>query len=225
MYKILRLPSKLGRLIYSLILCLRYLPLKQAVKVPICFCRGFKIIELHRGNIILKGSINRYMVQFGSVGSPALQALQGGLSMKKSAILILRKHVRISKGTVIRVEKLGTVNIGNNFFCNNNCYLRCAENTAISFGDNVVLGWNITLNTTDGHFVYVNGQQRINSGDINIGNHVWLASFVNISKGVTIVDDCVVAQNSMVTRSYYEPNSLIGGIPAKVIKNNVVWKV
>ena len=54
-------------------------------------------------------------------------------------------------------------------------------------------------------------------GDIKIGNDVWIGQRVTILSGVTIPDGCVVAAGAVVTNSP-APYSIIGGIPAKVIK-------
>lgn len=84
-------------------------------------------------------------------------------------------------------------------------------------------GWNISFNTTDGHHVYDNGVTKPMEGDITIGNHVWIASNCHIAKNTFIADDCVVAQNSLVGKRFEQSKCLIGGMPAKVIKDNFTW--
>lgn len=84
-------------------------------------------------------------------------------------------------------------------------------------------GWNISFNTTDGHHVYENGRQKAMEGDIIVGNHVWIASNCTITKNVYIADDCVVAQNSLIGKKFETPKCLIGGQPAKVLKDNFTW--
>ena len=49
-------------------------------------------------------------------------------------------------------------------------------------------------------------------------------SLFNIHKGCSIPDDCVVAANSVVTKTFGESNALIGGVPAKEIKSDIVGK-
>jgi acetyltransferase-like isoleucine patch superfamily enzyme len=57
---------------------------------------------------------------------------------------------------------------------------------------------------------------------VHIGNKVWIGANVTILKGVSIGDGSVIAAGSVVTRSI-PANCLAGGIPAKVIKENVAW--
>lgn len=53
---------------------------------------------------------------------------------------------------------------------------------------------------------------------ISIGNDVWIGCNVTIIDGVKIHDGAVVAANSVVTKDV-EAYSIVGGIPAKHIKN------
>ncbi len=55
-------------------------------------------------------------------------------------------------------------------------------------------------------------------GDVIIGNDVWIGDGVTIMSGVKIGDGCVVAANSHVVKDCL-PYSLVGGNPAKFIKN------
>jgi acetyltransferase-like isoleucine patch superfamily enzyme len=127
----------------------------------------------------------------------------------------------MSRGTRV-VVKGGRMEIGHNFFCNGDCCFNCT--TSINIGNNNMYGWNINFNTTDGHHIYIDGKEGITKSDIVIGNHVWIGSYCNIAKGAKTADDTVIAQNSLVTKQFSEINILIGGVPAKKIKDNVSWK-
>lgn len=54
-------------------------------------------------------------------------------------------------------------------------------------------------------------------GDVIIGNDVWIGSQVTILSGVTIGDGAIVATGAVVTRDV-PPYSIVGGVPAKIIK-------
>ncbi len=53
---------------------------------------------------------------------------------------------------------------------------------------------------------------------ITIGNDVWIGGNVTILPGVTIGDNVVVAAGAVVTKDL-PSNCVVGGIPAKVIKD------
>jgi chloramphenicol O-acetyltransferase type B len=52
---------------------------------------------------------------------------------------------------------------------------------------------------------------------VSIGNDVWIGSRSIILDGIIIGNGCIVAANSVVTKDV-EPYSIIGGVPAKLIK-------
>jgi len=54
-------------------------------------------------------------------------------------------------------------------------------------------------------------------GDVNIGNDVWIGTHSTIMSGVTIGDGAVIANNSVVTKDV-PPYTIVGGNPAKIIK-------
>ena len=52
---------------------------------------------------------------------------------------------------------------------------------------------------------------------IHIGKNVWIGANATVLAGVTIGDGAVVAAGAVV-RKDVEPNTIVGGVPAKVIK-------
>jgi len=56
-------------------------------------------------------------------------------------------------------------------------------------------------------------------GPVHIGNNVWMGDRVCILSGVTIGDGAVIAANAVVTK-YVPAYSVVGGVPAKVLKEN-----
>lgn len=61
-----------------------------------------------------------------------------------------------------------------------------------------------------------------NNKEIVIGNHVWIGCRSVILKGVSISDDCVIAANTTVTKSFKDSAIMIGGVN-KILKSNIVW--
>ena len=96
----------------------------------------------------------------------------------------------------------------------------------LSIGDDCMFGQNIKFMLGDFHKVYdinSNMQTNIPKKGITIGNHVWLARDVKIFKDVSIADNSIVANSSIVTKSFKKENVLIGGCPAKILKENINW--
>ena len=53
---------------------------------------------------------------------------------------------------------------------------------------------------------------------MTIGDNVWIGARVTILAGVRIAPGTVIAAGSVVTRSIEEPDMIVGGIPARIIK-------
>ena len=98
-------------------------------------------------------------------------------------------------------------------------------NSKIHIGKDCMFAYGIDVRTGDSHSIIDSiSKKRINyAQDVFIGNHVWIASHVSILKGVHIPDNSVVATRAVVTKSFQEKNILIGGMPAKKLKENIDW--
>lgn len=97
-------------------------------------------------------------------------------------------------------------------------------NCQIVVGKDCMFSNNIIVRTGDSHSIIdTNINERLNpSKSITIGNHVWIASWVRILKGVKINDNSVIAIGSIVTTDI-PGNCIAGGVPAKVIKEKINW--
>lgn len=206
--------------LYSLFFCLRFLPFRQAIHIPVLIHPSVKIGKMYRGAIGFNGVIKSSMLVFGFPGTEGRSNFRSLLSINKGGKLIVGAGVTMVRGTRVVITK-GKMTVGNNYCCNGDCYFGCT--TSIRIGNDNICGWNTQFNTFDGHHSYERGVLRPIEGEIIIGNHVWIASNCNIAKNTFIADDCVVAQNSLVGKRFEQSKCLIGGMPAKVIKEEFTW--
>ena len=113
--------------------------------------------------------------------------------------------------------------IGRNFTGNYN--LTILDIREVWIGDNVMIGPN-TLITTVNHPLTPMGRRRHLgiAKPVRIGNDVWIGGNVTILPGVTIGNNVVVAAGAVVTKDIPD-NSLVGGVPAKLIRviENDTW--
>lgn len=170
------------------------------------------------------------MIRFSIGGSSDLYEYQSKKSyweIKNGAVLIFNGRAHFAPHCSILVSG-SKMEIGKNFSCNNGC--RFASLAGIEFGNDCLLGGNIVIRDSDGHSVFdldSNGnviRQHEDKKTIKIGNHVWVASESHILKGVELPDDTIVAYGSICTKFFSGNNQIIAGIPAKIIKNNILWK-
>ena len=106
---------------------------------------------------------------------------------------------------------------GSTFYC---------TNAALTIGKKVIFGPNPTIITgnhrTDivGRYIMdVGKEDKLPENDepVTIEDDVWVGANVTILKGVTVGRGSVIAAGAVVTRSC-EPYSIIGGVPARLIK-------
>lgn len=115
--------------------------------------------------------------------------------------------------------------VGDNFYANFN--FTVLDTCPVKIGDNVMCGPNVSLVTAMHPLMWQQRNLRKQSDGstydieygrpITIGNNCWLATNVTICGGVTIGDGCVIAAGAVVTHDM-PANSLVGGVPAKVIR-------
>ncbi len=106
---------------------------------------------------------------------------------------------------------------GSTFYC---------TKAPLTIGKKVIFGPKPTIITGD-HRIDIRGRYIIDITDdeklpendqpVTIEDGCWIGANVTILKGVTIGHDSVVAAGSVVTKSC-EPYSIIGGVPAKLIR-------
>ncbi len=106
------------------------------------------------------------------------------------------------------------IHIGKNVFINSDCKFQ--DQGGIFIGDDVLIGHNVVLATLNHE---ENPEKRANlcPGSIHIGNKVWIGSNATILPGTEIGDGAIIAAGAVVTKNV-EENTVVGGIPAKIIK-------
>ena len=91
----------------------------------------------------------------------------------------------------------------------------------ITIGNDVITGPNLQIFSENHNFndlTQIIKAQGVTKQATVIGNNCWLGGGVTVLAGVTIGDGCVVAAGSVVNKSV-PPNSIVAGVPAKIIKN------
>lgn len=106
--------------------------------------------------------------------------------------------------------------IGKNFLANYNVSI--LDRAPVRIGDYVMIGPH-TLIATVNHPISPMGRRKHLSvaKPVTIGNDVWIGGNVTILPGVTIGNNVIVAAGAVVTKDVPD-NSLVGGVPAKLIR-------
>jgi acetyltransferase-like isoleucine patch superfamily enzyme len=90
----------------------------------------------------------------------------------------------------------------------------------IEIGNDVIMGSYVSFHSENHNFLDTSKlirEQGVNSKGIKIGNNIWVGAKVTFLDGCEVGDNSVVAAGAVVN-GIYPSNSIIGGVPAKVIK-------
>ena len=131
------------------------------------------------------------------------------------------KGFSMYEGASVVLLEGASLTIGRNSYMNDSL-IQCAGQ--ITIGDDCAIAGDVLIQDTDFHpMLDEKGEERSYVKPINIGNHVWICAKATILKGVTIGDGSVVAAGAVVTRDV-PPRCLVGGNPARIIRQNIDWR-
>jgi len=89
-----------------------------------------------------------------------------------------------------------------------------AAKKRIYIGNKTLIGDQTLILDSNWHGIDGN---NVESGAVEIGDHVWIGERVIILKGVTIGDDSIIGAGSVVTKDVSK-NVIVAGNPAKYIR-------
>lgn len=141
-----------------------------------------------------------------------------------SSNAVIEIHDNVTLMGTVRVNRDCSIIIGEDTKFNKPSRIHAGESSNVIIGSNCLFA-NVNIRTSDSHSIIdMSTNERINPAeDIIIGDHVWIAENVSIYKGVGIGFGSIIGAGSIVTRDIPE-NSMAVGVPAKVVKINVMWE-
>jgi len=107
--------------------------------------------------------------------------------------------------------------IGKNVFINFDCTF--LDLGGITIEDNVLIAPKVSL-LSEGHPVSPEDRHALVPGHIHIKKNAWIGANATILPGVTVGENAIVASGAVVSKDVPD-NTVVGGIPAKIIKQIV----
>jgi len=155
----------------------------------------------------------------GRLKQPALFSGRGEIRIGRSTIGVWPSPFFLNGYAHIEAREVtAKIVIGANSHINNNAVL-IAERSSISIGDNTLIGHNFSVYDSDFHCLEpsLRSSGLHQSQAVSIGSNVFIGAGVTVLKGVSIGDNSVIANGSIVS-SDIPANVIAGGIPAKVMR-------
>ena len=104
--------------------------------------------------------------------------------------------------------------IGKNVFINFDCVF--LDLGGITIEDNVLIAPKVSL-LSEGHPVSPSERQSLVPGHIHIKKNAWIGAGATILHGVTVGENSIISAGAVVSKDV-PVNTIVGGVPAKIIK-------
>ncbi len=141
------------------------------------------------------------------------------VSKAPRARLLLGDRVMLFQNTGFYLDAGDAViEIGDRTFINRRSEIVCKQ--LVKIGRDCAISWDVCITDTDIHAL----EGAETTKPTVIGDRVWIGNKAVVLKGVTIGDGAVVAAGSVVSKDV-PANTLVAGVPAKPIRNNVRWRL
>lgn len=201
----------------------KYFKFSDAIKLPIKVSRNVILKELN-GTLKVEAKLKRGMIKIGYGNIDIFDKNKSKSIFKNNGNIVFNGSSIIGHGVKINVNKNAELILGDKFGITAKSSIIC--NKKITFGDGCLVSWNCLFMDTDFHRIY-NYQGEITNLDeeIVIEDNVWIGCGCTILKGIHIGQGSVIAANSNVTKSFINEECIIGGNPARVVKEKISWKM
>ena len=211
-------------IVHSIYFNFHYLPIRQAVKLPVLLYKPH-LHELKGEFVIDTKFIRPGLIKLGFPRS-YLYPNSGVVFENGGGKIVVRGSVDVGNASAISIGQKGTLILKQNMSATAAFKLVCYHK--IEIGENALFGWDSLIMDTDLHSVIVVDENRKEIDrskgylPIIIGGDVWVGNGCLILKGSRISDHTVIAARTTLKRGdEFPPYSMVAGNPPRVVKSNV----
>ena len=176
--------------------------------------------RLRMGNIILPNDPEAYKMREASYQTKKLLVQMNNATNPKeirdllSQITATEIDESVAVFTPLYINYGKNTKIGKNVFINFDCTF--LDLGGITIEDNVLIAPKVSL-LSEGHPLEPENRHALVPKPIHIKKNAWIGAGATILLGVTIGENAVVASGAVVSKDVPD-NTIVGGIPAKIIK-------
>ena len=195
-------------------------PFRIAKKLPVFFY-GKICFQSIKGEIIINGPIKTAMIGYGQHFESAVKS-KGIAEIMLHGKLVFNGYAHIGKDVFLYVGRNAYCEFGNMSCLGSDVKVICTHKIVI--GDWSGIGYESQIIDTNSHPMKntVTGEHYPITGPICIGSYNAFSNRISIMANTKTPNFCVIASNTVCNKDYttFGSNILIGGIPAKLLKNN-----
>lgn len=195
-------------------------PFEIAMKLPVIFYGSIKFSDLS-GSVSIQAPIKMGMIGIGQRFEKMTRS-RGIAEISLLGNLVFKGHAHIGLDCFIHVGKEAYCEFGHMGCLGSNVKLICTEKIII--GNWAGIGYESQLVDTNSHPMMdkENNEYFPMGAPIIIGNYNSFSNRITVLPGTITPDNCVIASNSLCNRDYspFGNYILIGGVPAKLLKQN-----
>ena len=218
--RISRLIVLLRALLPSVYFCLKYLPFRQAIKLPILIYKP-RFLQL-KGSVMLESEkVHFGMIKLGFFTSALYP--DADITIRNEGEIIFKGKCRIGNDCYVICGKHGRIEFGEGFTVT--AGLKLVSECGITFGKDTWIGWGGLVIDTNFHPLYDTEKKAFRKafGKIRIGDNNWFGTGCVIMPRVQTPERCIFGARTVVTRGgQYEPCCVHGGSPVRVLSRNVM---
>ena len=205
----------------TLYLNFKMLPFKQAKYLPLFVYGKAKFREM-KGEIVILGRVSPGMIKVGKNDYYIKTSVPLTYWVINGKIIFEGNDIRFLNGGYVCVSKNGTLKIGGGSLFGSDYKIMCFNE--ISIGEFLRMAYEVQICDTSFHYISVLGEKPMPlTKPIVIKNNVWIGNRTTISKGTYLPAYSIIAQGSLVNKSFLEAGKeiFIAGMPASLKKKGM----
>lgn len=211
-----------GSLFLTIYYNFKLLPLRQAIKLPIIVGKHTTISG--KGRIVMpEGLADNPKMYVGCRTLKWLDKKTPTVIFINGTWILPSSNMYIGSGTRIEIEEDAELIVKEGLNITGLCTIICRKR--IVLGEDVLVSWDTQFMDSDAHAIWDKDGFVNEDKPIEIGEHVWVGCRTTILKGSKIPTNTIVASGCLVSGCFMEANTILAGVPAKVIKKSINWSI
>lgn len=184
-----------------------YLPLSQAIHLPVLFYKP-KFLNL-KGKVVIKGRVKFGLIKMG-FPMVSIYPNSGIMFENHGGTLLFKGKCEIGNNSAISIGSKGYVEIGDHFISTTSLKLVCYHEVVI--GERCLFGWDCLIMDTDLHKLAKRfGGFSKGYSNIKIGSDNWFGNGCVLMKRTQTPDYCVISARTILSSKIDVPSySVIG---------------